>query len=203
MWRPPERIRYEATNGRVPSREGAANSRLFFANPSWLGHARAAQLGPRDGAVAGHRGRLRYRRGRRLVPQYISDAHGPFGRNAQATASIRSAIRAAGLDTPIICAGDVHNFEMAEQLLADGTCDIVRAARQTLADPNWFRKIALGHGGDVRTCEFTNYCEGLDQKHNPVTCKLWDKLSLDAPGVLRSSDGKRRLIAPDWPPQDA
>ena len=31
MWRPPERIRYEASLGRIPSREEASNSRLFSA----------------------------------------------------------------------------------------------------------------------------------------------------------------------------
>jgi 2,4-dienoyl-CoA reductase-like NADH-dependent reductase (Old Yellow Enzyme family) len=136
--------------------------------------------------------------GYECMPQYISDARGPFGRNAAATAAIRADIRAAGLETPIVCAGGVHNFEMAETMLADGVCDIVGAARQSLADPDWFRKIALGRGSDVRVCEFTNYCEGLDQKHKAVTCQLWDKLDLDAPGVRLSADGKRRMVAPDW-----
>lgn len=138
------------------------------------------------------------RSGYECMPQYISDARGPFGRNIDATAAIRSDIRAAGLDTPLVCAGGVHNFEMAETMLADGVCDIVGAARQSLADPDWFRKLALGRGAEVRLCEFTNYCEGLDQKHKTVTCQLWDKLDLDAPGVVKTADGKRRLTAPDW-----
>jgi dimethylglycine catabolism A len=87
---------------------------------------------------------------------------------------------------------------MAETMLADGVCDIVGAARQSLADPDWFRKIALGRAGEVRVCEFTNYCEGLDQKHKAVTCQLWDKLDLDRPGVRLSPDRKRRMVAPDW-----
>ncbi|AXK79905.1 NADH:flavin oxidoreductase [Pseudolabrys taiwanensis] len=138
------------------------------------------------------------RSGYECMPQYISDARGPFGRNIAATAAIRSDIRAAGLGTPVVCAGGVHNFDMAEKMLADETCDIVGAARQSLADPDWFRKIALGRGGEVRLCEFTNYCEGLDQKHKTVTCQLWDKLDLDAPGVAKTADGKRRLTPPDW-----
>lgn len=140
------------------------------------------------------------RSGYECMPQYISDTRGPFGRNVEATAAIRSAVRAAGLQTPIVCAGGVHNFEMAEQMLIDGVCDIVGAARQSLADPDVFRKFALGRGDEVRLCEFTNYCEGLDQKHKPVTCQLWDKLDLDAPGVRKTADGKRRLTAPDWSP---
>ena len=50
----------------------------------------------------------------------------------------------------------------------------------------------------MRQCEFTNYCEGLDQKHKQVTCKLWDRAALDEANLRRASDGKRRLTAPDW-----
>jgi dimethylglycine catabolism A len=140
------------------------------------------------------------RSGYECMPQYISDNRGPFGRNAPATGAIRAAIRATGLDTPVVCTGGVHNFEMAEKLLTDGVCDIVGAARQSLADPDTFRKYALGRGSEVRLCEFTNYCEGLDQKHKPVTCQLWDKVDGDTTGVPMTSDGKRRLTAPDWTP---
>ncbi len=140
------------------------------------------------------------RSGYECMPQYISDARGPFGRNVEATSAIRADIRAAGFDTPIVCAGGVHNFDMAEKMLKDGVCDIVGSARQSLADPDWFRKVATGHGQDVRLCEFTNYCEALDQKHKVVTCQLWDKLDVGQEGVKTTVDGKRRLTAPDWSP---
>ena len=55
----------------------------------------------------------------------------------------------------------------------------------------------------MRRCEFTNYCEGLDQQHKQVTCKLWDKLP-PAPGahpeIPLSTDGRRRLLPPPWNP---
>jgi hypothetical protein len=87
-------------------------------------------------------------------------------------------------------------------MLADGVCDIVGSARQTLADPDWFLKTKLGLGEQVRMCEFTNYCEGLDQKHKTVTCQLWDKQGIDDPRVSKTADGKRRLTPPEWmPPQ--
>jgi hypothetical protein len=56
----------------------------------------------------------------------------------------------------------------------------------------------------VRRCEFTNYCEGLDQHYKQVTCKLWDRdLGPDDATVRLASDGKRRLSAPRWtPPSD-
>ena len=55
--------------------------------------------------------------GYECMPQFISDARGPFGRNAGPSRAIREAVRAAGFTTPVICAGGVHNFEMAERWL--------------------------------------------------------------------------------------
>jgi hypothetical protein len=52
----------------------------------------------------------------------------------------------------------------------------------------------------VRRCEFTNYCEGLDQQHKQVTCKLWDRVGVDAPDARLTRDGKRRLAPPSWTP---
>jgi len=63
--------------------------------------------------------------------------------------------------------------------------------------------VRLGRGEEVRVCEFSNYCEGLDQKHKQVTCKLWDRIDVGSEGSGqslngRSLDGKRRLTAPRW-----
>ena len=138
------------------------------------------------------------RSGYECMPQYLSDEFGPFGRNSAPTACIRRAIRAAGLATPVVCTGGVHNFEMAEAMLAREDCDIVGTARQSLADPDWALKTALGLGAAVRLCEYTNYCEGLDQKHKQVTCQLWDRTELEAPDLRLAKDGKRRLVAPPW-----
>jgi len=136
--------------------------------------------------------------GYECMPSYISDQQGPFGRNFEPTSAIRKAIRQAGLATPVVVAGGIHGFEQAEAVLTDGIADIVGAARQSLADPDWFLKLKLGRGDEIRVCEYTNSCEGLDQKHKQVTCKLWDRTGLSEPGVKLSKDGRRRLTAPLW-----
>ena len=94
--------------------------------------------------------------------------------------------------------GGIHDFTQAEGVLESGEADIVGAARQSLADPDWLQKVRLGRGQEVNLCKYTNYCEGLDQKHKQVTCQLWDRLALDEPGCARTTDGKRRLVAPKW-----
>jgi hypothetical protein len=60
--------------------------------------------------------------------------------------------------------------------------------------------VRTGYGPEVIVCRYSNYCEGLDQKHKQVTCELWDRVDLDEPGIAKSHDGKRRLLAPPWSP---
>jgi 2,4-dienoyl-CoA reductase-like NADH-dependent reductase (Old Yellow Enzyme family) len=139
--------------------------------------------------------------GYECMPSYYSDERGPFGRNLQPAAAVRAAVRAEGLVTPIVVSGGIYSFQQAEAALSEGCGDIVGFARQALADPDWFRKVRAGRGSEVRICLYTNYCEALDQRHREVTCELWDREGLDAAGVQMSSDGKRRLLAPDWQPE--
>jgi 2,4-dienoyl-CoA reductase-like NADH-dependent reductase (Old Yellow Enzyme family) len=139
--------------------------------------------------------------GYECMPTVFSDEKGPFGRNVHLAAEIRAAVRAAGFDKPIVTSGGIANFEQAEEILQRGEADIIGSARQTLADPDWFMKVRLGRGEEIRRCEFTNYCEGLDQLHKQVTCKLWDREELAAAGTKLDQSGKRRLIAPPWQPK--
>lgn len=135
--------------------------------------------------------------GYECMPSVYSDERGPFGRNIADTARVRRAVREAGFETPVVACGGIHSFAQAEAILEAGHADIVAAARQSLADPDWFLKLRLGRGSEVRRCEFTNYCEALDQMHKAVTCKLWDHQGLQA-SEPRTADGRRRLIAPAW-----
>lgn len=123
----------------------------------------------------------------------------PFGRNVDAVATVKRAVVAAGFDTPVVTCGGIATFEQAESILEKGEADLVASARQSLADPDWFLKLRTGHGADIRRCLFTNYCEGLDQSHEVVTCQLWDRVRglPDDATVARLSDGRRR-VAPGW-----
>lgn len=138
--------------------------------------------------------------GYECMPTAISDAFGPHGRNLAPAARIRAAVRAAGCETPVVVAGGISSFTQAEAILRSGQADVVAAARQSLADPDWFLKMRSGWGHEIRRCVYSNYCEGLDQMHKQVTCQLWDRLDLDEPGLTRTSDGKRRLEPPAWTP---
>ena len=138
------------------------------------------------------------RSGYECMPTVLSDERGPFGRNVPLSAAIRRAVNESGFSTPVVTSGGIATFEQAEAILQAGEADIIAAARQSLADPDWFLKIRLGRGDEIRRCVFTNYCEGLDQMHKQVTCKLWDRVELEEQGITMSEDGRRRLVPPRW-----
>ena len=136
--------------------------------------------------------------GYECMPTVLSDATGPFGRSVPLVAAIKKAVNDAGFTSPIVATGGISTFDQAEEILQLGQADIVGMARQALADPDWFLKVKLGRGDEVRRCTYTNYCEALDQAHRPVTCKLWDRLDLDEEGIATVDDGRRRLEPPAW-----
>ncbi|HEU4508972.1 MAG TPA: NADH:flavin oxidoreductase [Pyrinomonadaceae bacterium] len=138
--------------------------------------------------------------GYECMPTVLSDAVGPFGRSVPLVAQIKQAVNSAGFNTPVVAVGGISTFEQAEEVLRAGHADVVGMARQALADPDWFIKVLLGRGDEVRRCTYTNYCEALDQAHRPVTCKLWDRVDLDEPGIATVDDGRRRLEPPHWKP---
>ncbi|HEY1087629.1 MAG TPA: NADH:flavin oxidoreductase, partial [Archangium sp.] len=123
----------------------------------------------------------------------------PWGRNVDAVSSVKRALVAQGLSTPVVTCGGIATFQQAEEILANGEADAVASARQSLADPDWLLKLRLGRGAEIRRCLFTNYCEGLDQSHEVVTCHLWDRLKglPDDATAARTEDG-RRFLAPSW-----
>jgi 2,4-dienoyl-CoA reductase-like NADH-dependent reductase (Old Yellow Enzyme family) len=136
--------------------------------------------------------------GYECMPTTLSDEVGPFGRSVPLVAAIKRAVVANGFATPVVATGGLTTFEQAERILQGGEADIAGFARQALADPDWFLKVQLGRGDEIRRCNYTNYCEALDQAHRPVTCKLWDRVDLNEAGASLVDEGRRRLLAPDW-----
>ncbi|MEM9192106.1 MAG: NADH:flavin oxidoreductase [Myxococcota bacterium] len=124
---------------------------------------------------------------------------GPFGRNVPLAKTIRQSVREAGFATPVVAAGGICSPWQAEAILENEEADLVAAARQSLCDPDWFRKIELGRGEEVRRCFFTNYCEALDQAHKEVTCQRWDRED-DGTSPAMAKDQRRRLTPPSWSP---
>ena len=138
--------------------------------------------------------------GAACIPTVRTAPPGPFGRQLPVARALRQAIRGQGLSTPVVGAGGLHTFALAEGALERGDLDVVAAARQSLADPMWWQKMRAGQGHSIHRCKATNYCEALDQKHATVTCQLWDK-PRDASGRLQADIvrlGRRTLPPQGW-----
>ncbi len=100
----------------------------------------------------------------------------PEANNLHLPSGIRAAVRAAGYTTPVVGAGRINTYPVAESALRQGHCDLVGMARGLLADPDWPRKLREGRPETIHACKYNNVCEALDRKHLPVRCQLWMKL---------------------------
>jgi 2,4-dienoyl-CoA reductase-like NADH-dependent reductase (Old Yellow Enzyme family) len=111
--------------------------------------------------------------------------------NVPLAARIRAAVRAAGLQVPVVTTGKIVHLDQAETVLREGHADLVGMARALLADPDLPRKWAQGAEDKVRLCVFCPFCEEEDHGHRVVTCTLWPK----------GSDGPRSRLTPAvWQP---
>jgi hypothetical protein len=137
------------------------------------------------------------------MPTVRVGGEGPFGRNLAAVRAIRARVRGRAMRRRSWprAASTPSTSPRARSRAATATWSRPPASRWPT--PDWWRKIELGRGADIRRCLFTNYCEGLDQKHVPVTCQLWDRdFALPDPDGApprRTPDGKRRYLPPAWP----
>ncbi len=66
--------------------------------------------------------------------------------------SIKDAVRAAGVDVPVIASNRVNHVDHAEEILAGGRLDFVSMARPFLADPDIVAKSKGGRPELINTC---------------------------------------------------
>jgi 2,4-dienoyl-CoA reductase-like NADH-dependent reductase (Old Yellow Enzyme family) len=116
----------------------------------------------------------------------------PDGANLAIPEGVRAALRAAGLDTPVVAVGKLGTKDLAEKVLADGKGDLVGMARALLADPDLPKKWQHDQEDRVVRCIYGNVCKTLDENFKRVDCTLWPKKLGQAP---ESDDA----VPPSWP----
>lgn len=99
----------------------------------------------------------------------------PDGANLYIPEAVRAALRAAGLETPVIAAGKIGSLAMAEGVIERGQGDLVGMARALLADPDLPKKWRAGREDAVVRCLYGNVCKALDESFRRVDCTLWPK----------------------------
>ncbi len=116
----------------------------------------------------------------------------PDGANLYIPSAVHAALRAAGLDTPVVAAGKIGTKTLAEEVLANGTAELVGMARALLADPDLPNKWREDREETVVRCVYGNVCKALDESFKRVDCTLWPRRK----GVAPESIDR---VAPTWP----
>lgn len=104
-------------------------------------------------------------------------------------------LREHHLGIPVCASNRINTPELAEQLVADGTADLVSLARPLLADPDFVNKAAAGRGDEINTCIACNQA-CLDHAFvnkrasclvNPRACRETELVLLPLPTVPTDS----------------
>ncbi len=76
------------------------------------------------------------------APYYVSPGH-----LLHLAAGVKEVV-----SVPVIGVGNIVYADLAEQALAEGMCDLVALGRQSLADPDFVRKLREGRADDIMPC---------------------------------------------------
>lgn len=87
---------------------------------------------------------------------------------------IHRRMRASAGGVPVMALGRIGVPDLAEQVVVDGSGDLVGMSRALITDAAWANKAAAGRPEDIRPCVFDNWCWGevhagkpLAEFHNP------------------------------------
>ena len=99
------------------------------------------------------------------------------------------------VSVPVCASNRINTPELADQLIADGTADLVSLARPLLADPDFVNKAAAGRADEINTCIACNQA-CLDHAFvnkrasclvNPRACRETELVLLPLPTVSTGS----------------
>src|SRR5690606_28927005 len=79
------------------------------------------------------------------VPTIVTSV--PRGAFTRVTAKLRPEVT-----IPVITSNRINMPELAEEVIADGSADLVSMARPFLADADWVRKASEGRADEINTC---------------------------------------------------
>jgi len=118
----------------------------------------------------------------------------PRGAFTWVTKKLRLELRAAGVMIPVITSNRLNMPEVAEQVLADGSADMVSMARPFLADPEFVNKAAQGRRQDINTCIACNQaCLDHAFKAQLATCLVNPRAGHELDLVIGIAPVKKRI----------
>ncbi len=117
----------------------------------------------------------------------------PRGAFAWVTKKMRERLRADGLTIPLVTSNRINMPEVGEQILADGSADMVSLARPLLADPDFVRKARENRSADINTCIACNQaCLDHTFQLKIASCLVNPRAGHETELVLRRAPATRR-----------
>jgi 2,4-dienoyl-CoA reductase (NADPH2) len=118
----------------------------------------------------------------------------PRGAFTWVTKKLRTELRAAGLNIPVVTGNRVNMPEVAEQVLADGNADMISMARPFLADPEFVNKAAQGRANEINTCIACNQaCLDHAFKNKLASCLVNPRAGHELDLVINFAPAKKRV----------
>lgn len=96
---------------------------------------------------------------------------------------------------PVIAVANIKEPWVAEEILAEGACDIVGVARGHLADPSWCAKARTGHADLIRTCIGCLTCFDEIEHLRRVKCAVNPTTGREREFARPERDGAGRTVA--------
>ena len=117
----------------------------------------------------------------------------PRGAFAWVTRQMREALRARGVTAPLVTSNRINTPEVAEQLLAEGSADMVSLARPLLADADFVAKAREGRAQDINTCIACNQaCLDHAFQNKIASCLVNPRAARETELVLRPVVRRKR-----------
>ncbi len=105
----------------------------------------------------------------------------PTAVNVYLAEAIRKALRAAGLNTPVMTAGKIPSPDIAEEILKAGKADMIGLCRPLVCDPEWPKKALEMKWDEIVPCQYGNHCyrKYTGPRVAAIRCITWPKGSDD------------------------
>ena len=113
---------------------------------------------------------------------------------AWVTKKLRDELRAQGITVPLVTSNRINTPEVAEQVLADGSADLVSLARPFLADPDFVAKAAAGRADEINTCIACNQaCLDHTFRNQLATCLVNPRAGHETTLLIRAAARAKRI----------
>lgn len=120
---------------------------------------------------------------------WIPPCYSPRGSAIPMAAAVRKTV-----GIPVISVNSISP-EMGEAAIADGKADFIALGRQSIADPDYPKKVTEGRGEDIRRCLRCNECQGSGMEWQSIQCSVNPEVSMEYSeyATVRIAESKLRI----------